>query len=112
GENRLVSVDSGQFTVSSIEYNGLGDRVVQSTAGMTTTVYLGSYFEWAVGEAPTATMKSYYYAGLSIRGRKWFFRKFCERPMIRTTNVGFSPQVWVYARCFHPKCAISWESML
>jgi hypothetical protein len=31
--------------------------------GTTTTIYIGNYFEWTVSEAPTATMKAYYYAG-------------------------------------------------
>jgi RHS repeat-associated protein len=31
--------------------------------GTTTTIYIGNYFEWTVTEAPTATTKTYYYAG-------------------------------------------------
>jgi RHS repeat-associated protein len=32
-------------------------------SGTTTTISIGNYFEWTVTEAPTATMKTYYYAG-------------------------------------------------
>jgi YD repeat-containing protein len=56
-ENRLIAMTGG--VRSSYVYDGAGNRV-KETSGVTTTVYIGAYFEWT---GSTATMKSYYYAG-------------------------------------------------
>ncbi len=56
-ENRLVGM-SGAATETHV-YDGDGNRV-KETSGVTTTTYIGNYFEWT-GSA--ATMMSYYYAG-------------------------------------------------
>jgi RHS repeat-associated protein len=58
-ENHLVQV-SGTVT-ATYGYDGDGKRVL-STEGITTTVYLGNYFEMSVSGAITSTVK-YYYAG-------------------------------------------------
>jgi YD repeat-containing protein len=42
-ENRLTQV-SGAVN-ETFQYNGAGQRVI-ATQGMTTAVYIGSYFEW------------------------------------------------------------------
>jgi RHS repeat-associated protein len=57
-ENRLVSVQTSTGT-SSFTYDGDGNRVKGTVAGVTTT-YIGNYFEWT---GSTSTMKKYYYAG-------------------------------------------------
>jgi len=56
-ENRMVQV-SGAVT-ETFKYNGDGQRII-ATQGMTTTVYIGSYFEWH--GTVTDTVK-YYYSG-------------------------------------------------
>jgi RHS repeat-associated protein len=58
-ENHLVQV-SGTVT-ATYGYDGDGKRVL-STEGITTTVYLGNYFEMSVSGGVTNTVK-YYYAG-------------------------------------------------
>ncbi len=58
-ENRLVQV-SGTVT-ATFGYDGDGKRVL-ATEGVTTTVYLGNYFEISVSGGVTSTVK-YYYAG-------------------------------------------------
>jgi YD repeat-containing protein len=60
-ENRLVSVTQPD-TVSTFVYDGDGNRVrsvVTGTQGVSTTVYVGGYYEWRDG----ATARSYYYHG-------------------------------------------------
>ncbi len=56
-ENRMVQV-SGAVT-ETFKYNGDGQRVI-ATQGVTTTLYIGNYFEW---KGSTSTMVKYYYAG-------------------------------------------------
>ena len=56
-ENRLTQV-SGAVN-ETFKYNGDGQRVV-ATQGVTTTVYIGNYFEW---KGSPSTMVKYYYAG-------------------------------------------------
>jgi len=56
-ENRLTSVSSPAS--ATFVYDGDGNRV-KSTEGITTTVYIGNYFEWS---GSTTTMKRYYYSG-------------------------------------------------
>jgi RHS repeat-associated protein len=56
-ENRLTGV-SGAATANYL-YDGDGNRI-RATEGVTTTVYIGSYFEWT---GSVSTMKKYYYAG-------------------------------------------------
>ena len=63
-ENRLSTV-SGAAS-ASFEYDGDGVRV-KSTVGGTTTVYIGSYFEWT---GSSSTMKRYYEAGGSRMGMR------------------------------------------
>ena len=62
-ENHLTSV-SGAAQVS-FGYNGDGQRVA-ATEGVTTTVFVGNYFEWQVVDHGTYTSTQttkYYYAG-------------------------------------------------
>ena len=63
-ENRLSTV-SGAASASFV-YDGDGVRV-KSTAGGTTTVTIGSYFEWT---GTSSTMKRYYEAGGSRVGMR------------------------------------------
>ena len=56
-ENRLTGV-SGASTASFI-YNGNGQRVVSTVAGLA-VVYVGEYFEW---QPATTALTKYYYAG-------------------------------------------------
>ena len=56
-ENRMVQV-SGAVT-ETFKYNGDGQRII-ATQGVTTTVYIGNYFEW---HGTTADMVKYYYSG-------------------------------------------------
>jgi len=50
---------SVRSTSEQFSYDGDGNRVA-ATEGVTTTVYLGNYFEWT---GSTANMVKYYYAG-------------------------------------------------
>jgi RHS repeat-associated protein len=56
-ENRLVQV-TGAVT-ETFKYNGDGQRII-ATQGITTTIYIGNYFEW---HGTTADMVKYYYSG-------------------------------------------------
>ncbi len=56
-ENHMTSVSGA--AAATFTYNGDGQRI-SATEGLTTTVYVGNYFEWS---GSTATMKRYYYAG-------------------------------------------------
>jgi RHS repeat-associated protein len=56
-ENRMVQV-SGAAT-ASFGFDGDGKRVI-GTEGVTSTVYIGNYFEW---KGSTSSMVRYYYAG-------------------------------------------------
>jgi RHS repeat-associated protein len=56
-ENRLTGVNGS--TNAAFLYDGDGNRV-KATVSVTTTVYIGNYFEWS---GSTGTMKKYYYAG-------------------------------------------------
>ena len=56
-ENRMVQV-SGAVT-ETFKYNGDGQRII-ATQGVTTTVYIGNYFEW---HGTTADLVKYYYSG-------------------------------------------------
>jgi len=54
-ENQLTSVGGG--ATASFVYNGDGQRVKSTVAGVT-TVYIGNYYEWT-----STTSRKYYYAG-------------------------------------------------
>jgi RHS repeat-associated protein len=56
-DNRMVQV-SGAVT-ETFKYNGDGQRII-ATQGVTTTVYIGNYFEW---HGTPADMVKYYYSG-------------------------------------------------
>jgi hypothetical protein len=58
-ENRLVSA-SGAATATFV-YDGDGKRVKSITGG-TTTVYIGSYYEWTSTSTPALPLFSYYSA--------------------------------------------------
>jgi len=44
---------------ANFSYDGDGNRIL-ATEGVTTTIYIGNYFEWTTS---TANMVKYYYAG-------------------------------------------------
>jgi RHS repeat-associated protein len=56
-ENRMIQV-TGAYT-ATFGYNGDGQRIL-ATEGITTTIYIGNYFEWTVNDS---TKTKYYYAG-------------------------------------------------
>ncbi|MEW5871177.1 MAG: hypothetical protein AB1894_18020 [Chloroflexota bacterium] len=60
-ENHMISVSGA--AAAAYTYTGDGQRIV-ATEGVTTTVYLSNYLEWAKNTSTQAvTSKSYYYAG-------------------------------------------------
>ena len=62
-ENWLTGLSGG--VTASYVYDRDGNRV-KETSGVTTTVYIGAYYEWT---GSTATMKSYYYDGTHVAMR-------------------------------------------
>jgi RHS repeat-associated protein/uncharacterized repeat protein (TIGR01451 family) len=58
-ENRLTEVKKNGVTVTTLVYDGDGNRVKGMASGVT-KAYVGDYFEWT---GSTTTMRKYYYAG-------------------------------------------------
>ena len=67
-ENRVTQLKKNTAVISTFKYDGDGNRIVETTGGVT-TAYLGNTYEWTASGA-----KSYYYAGnvrvaMSVVGR-------------------------------------------
>jgi YD repeat-containing protein len=65
---QLVDAD-GQVSLAQ-SYKPYGETLSSSVTETTTTIYIGNFFEWVVSEAPTATMKTYDYAGATRVARR------------------------------------------
>jgi hypothetical protein len=69
GSVRQLADADGQVSLAQ-SYKPYGETLSSSVTETTTTIYIGNFFEWVVSEAPTATMKTYDYAGATRVARR------------------------------------------